>query len=114
MSQQWLALVRQLCTPSQQAAVSAIASSRLGGRPTGRTTTADVAGLARRFGLSSGAADAWARGSSAAAVLGWPSAALDLVDPSGIFEQIGLDDAVAVLDRLSRMVAEETLSDRAA
>jgi hypothetical protein len=108
MSQQWMALVRQLCTPSQQGIVSAIASTRLGGDPVDRTTTADAAELARRFGLSSREADAWAHGSFANTVLGWPSRAVALVEPSGLFEEIGLDDTVAVLERLSRMIADET------
>jgi len=106
MSQEWTALVRQLCTPSQQRAVStialALASIEQAGNPAESNTTAEVARLARRFGLSSGEADLWAQGSVATAVLGWPVEALDLMSPVGLFEEIGLDDTVAVVDRLAR------------
>jgi len=106
MSQQWAALVRQLCTPLQQRVVSAIAEARRAPLAT-ESTSADVAQLARRFGLSSGDADVWSRGPVALTVLAWPRQALDMIEPSGLFEEIGLDDTVAVLDRLSRIVADE-------
>jgi hypothetical protein len=109
MSREWMALMRQLCTPNQQLVVSAIAAARAGGESMTETTTADAAELARRFGMASGEADAWARGSSAAMVLEWPGHVLDLVEPVGLFEDIGLDGTIGVLDRLARMVAEQRL-----
>jgi hypothetical protein len=109
MSQEWMALVRQLCTPNQQLAVARIAAAlQHAGPEAATTTTAAVAEFARRFGLSSGDADAWARGGAGASVLRWPAAALDLLAPDGLFEEIGLDDTVAVIDRLARALLDDT------
>ncbi|MGD9957899.1 hypothetical protein [Nocardioides sp.] len=105
MSQEWLALVRQLCTPEQSLVVETIAAAHTEEKPA--SSTAAAAGLARRFGLSSTDADVWARSESALSVLDWPSAALDQLVPDGLLEEIGLDDAVAVVDRLARAVVED-------
>src|SRR5262245_5213068 len=106
MAHQWMALVRQLCTPAQRAALEQIASARSASLAPQRTT-AELAELARRFGLSSSEADAWARSASATVVRTWPRAALDLVHPTGLFQNIGLDETIAVLDRLSRTLTDE-------
>ena len=106
MSRQWMSLVSQLCTPNQQFAVWAIASARSGGDRLQRATTADAAELARRFGMTSREADAWARGVSAAPVLAWPGSALDLVEPVGLFEGVAVDEVVAVLERLACLMSE--------
>lgn len=104
-----MALVRQLCTPNQQLAVAKIAAARRDGEPReATTTTAAVAEFARQFGLSSGDADVWARGGTAVSVLEWPAEALDLVAPDGLFEEIGLDDTVAVVDRLAQAMIDDT------
>ena len=52
----------------------------------------------------------WSRGAVAAAGLAWPGAALDLVAPDGLFEEIGLDETVAVLNRLARALSEQSTS----
>ncbi|CUR58968.1 hypothetical protein NOCA2550017 [metagenome] len=98
MSQEWMALVRQLCTPQQELAITTIAGAADRSGP----TTADVAELARRFGMSSTEADAWSRGALAESVHEWPGEAVELVAPDGLFEEIGLDDTVAVVNRLAR------------
>lgn len=102
-----MALVRQLCTPSQELAVRRIAEAMGGGISVGTLSTAEIAELARRFGLSAGEAEKWARGSSAISVRRWPTSALELVSPDGLFEEIGLDDTVAVVDRLARAMVVE-------
>jgi hypothetical protein len=99
-------LVSELCTPNQQFAVWEIASARSGGDRTKPATTADAAELARRFGMTSREADAWARGVSAASVLHWPGSALDLVEPVGLFEGVAVDEVVAVLERLACLMSE--------
>jgi hypothetical protein len=99
-------LVSQLCTPNQQFAVWEIASARSGGDLTQPATTADAAKLARRFGMTSREADAWARGVSAESVLDWPGSALDLVEPVGLFEGVAMDEVIAVLERLAWMMSE--------
>lgn len=102
-----MALVRQLCTPNQELAVRRIAEAMGSGSGVGTLSTAEIAELARRFGLSAAEAELWAKGTSAVSVRRWPEAALDLVAPDGLFLEIGLDDTVAVVDRLARaMVAE--------
>jgi hypothetical protein len=106
MSQEWMALVRQLCTPEQALAVETIALSKVACEPA--SSTAEVAKLARRFGLSSADADLWSRSVNAASVLRWPGGALDLLGPDGLFEEIGLDDAVAVVDRLARAMVVQS------
>ena len=106
MSQQWMLLVSQLCTPNQQFAVWEIASARSGGDRVRQATAADAAELARRFGMTSREADAWARGVSAASVRDWPETALDLVEPVGLFEGVAVDEVVAVLERLAWMMSE--------
>ena len=105
-----MALVRQLCTPSQELAVKRIAealSHAANGVGVGTLSTAEIAELARRFGLPGQGAEGWARGSAAVSGRAWPESAVELVGPEGLFEEIGLDDTVAVVDRLARaMVAE--------
>ncbi len=106
---QWIALMRQLCTPNEELAVAAIATARQHGEENDLASADHARALARRFGLSTREAADWLRSSTAATVQRWPRTALELVAPVGLAQDIGLDDTIAFIDRLARVLVDESV-----